>query len=706
MHPNYVLYRPNGGAGPLGSPGPTGTTPTKIRHAYGFDQITFNNGTVTGDGSGTTIAIVDAYDDPTIANDLHQFDLNFGLSDPSVFTKVGQNGGPVPGTDPAGAGNPNGNWEDEEALDVEWAHAIAPKANILLVEANNNATTNLYTAVRYAANQPGVVAVSMSWGGGESSGETGSDTSTFVTPSGHAGVTFVASSGDRGAPPIYPSASPNVLSVGGTHLVLDSSGNITSETGWSGSGGGISSVEAQPSYQQGLVIHNGTSTVNPNGKRATPDVAYDSDPNTGFPVYDSYNNPPPYSGNYGPWEQFGGTSDAAPQWAALLAIADQGRALLHLDPLDGRSQTLPLLYGLSSVDFNDITSGTSLGIPHYSAGAGYDLVTGLGTPLANRVVADLVGPVQGGFEAPNLGTGPTAFQYQPTGTAWAFSTYAGVAANGSGFTAGNPNAPEGTQVAFLQGPSSVSQSVTFAGGIYTLSFNAAQRQNVQFSFQQLQVLIDGNVVETFTPGGTSYTAHTTPRFAVTPGSHTITIAGTDPDGQDNTAFVDGVQLTLLAGVLDPGFEKPNVGTGTFNAFQYQPSGSPWTFGGTAGVAGNGGGFTDGNPNAPDGTQVAFLQGLGSASQAVTFAAGTYSLSFLAAQRGDGNFSSQTFQVLVDGAVVGTFHPADANYASFTTNSFTFSSAGSHTITFVGTDPDGADKDNTALIDSVRLNVAM
>ena len=153
--------------------------------------------------------------------------------------------------------------------------------------------------------------------------------------------------------------------------------------------------------------------------------------------------------------------------------------------------------------------------------------------------------------------------------------------------------------------------------------------------------------------------------------------------------------------MDPGFETPNVGTGTFNSFQYHPSNSPWTFSTGAGVAGNGGGFTDGNPDAPDGTQVAFLQGPSSVSQAVSLAAGTYSLSFSAAQRGDGNYSTQTIQVQVDGTVVGTFTPASASYSAYNTASFTVT-AGAHTITFVGTDPDGADKDNTALIDQVLL----
>ncbi len=255
---------------------------------------------------GTTIAIVDAYDDPNIANDLHQFDLQFGLPDP-VLTKVNQNGGSkLPAA--------NAGWITEIALDVEWAHAIAPGAKILLVEANSNSFNSLLTAVNYARKYAGVSVVSMSWGGAEFSGET-SDDSYFTTPSGHTGVTFVASSGDSGAPPTYPAISPNVLSVGGTTLNVTSQGSYVSESAWSGSGGGISSYESQPAYQKGTVTQ---STV----FRTEPDVAYDADPNTGFPVYDSYNNP-----SSDPWGQWGGTSDAAPQWAALIAIADQERAL-------------------------------------------------------------------------------------------------------------------------------------------------------------------------------------------------------------------------------------------------------------------------------------------------------------------------------------------------------------------------------------------
>jgi hypothetical protein len=165
-------------------------------------------------------------------------------------------------------------------------------------------------------------------------------------------------------------------------------------------------------------------------------------------------------------------------------------------------------------------------------------------------------------------------------------------------------------------------------------------------------------------------------------------------------------MTLLdlspasASLPDPGFELPAVGTGP-SAYQYNPSGSPWVFDSGSGVAGNGSAFTAGNPDAPEGGQVAFLQGTGSFSQALSLAAGTYSLSFFAAQRGNSRASRQTFQVLVDGVVVGTFTPAGTAYTGYATSNFTVG-AGAHTLAFVGLDPDG--QDNTAFLDQVALNL--
>src|SRR5262249_822259 len=153
---------------------------------------------------------------------------------------------------------PNTDWSVEIALDVEWAHAIAPGATILLVEAHSNSYADLLTAVDYARNYPGVAAVSMSWGGNEIGSETSFD-SDFTTPAGHSGVTFFASTGDSGAPALAPSVSSHVVAVGGTSLTVDASGNWIDESGWSGGGGGISTYISQPGYQNNLAIYGASA---------------------------------------------------------------------------------------------------------------------------------------------------------------------------------------------------------------------------------------------------------------------------------------------------------------------------------------------------------------------------------------------------------------------------------------------------------------
>jgi hypothetical protein len=372
---------------PLSGPAPSGGySPAQLAQAYGFNQISF--GGVKGDGTGQTIAIVDAYDDPNIASDLAAFDSGLGIAAPPSFTKVNQTGGTSLPTADTG-------WALEISLDVEWAHGMAPGAKILLVEANSNSLSDLLTAVNFARNQAGVSVVSMSWGSTEFLGESSYD-SYFTTPSGHAGVTFVASSGDGGSSgaPEYPAISPNVIGVGGTNLYLDNSNNYSSETGWSGSGGGLSVYESQPTYQKGVVTQSSTM-------RTTPDVTYNA--GCGMGIYDSY--------GYGGWVNVRGTSAGAPQWAALIAIADQGRALAGQSTLDGPSQTLPKLYALPQSDFHDITSGSN---GAYSSGPGYDLVTGIGTPSANLIAPALID--SSGSSGPTITTPASATPTPVTGT--------------------------------------------------------------------------------------------------------------------------------------------------------------------------------------------------------------------------------------------------------------------------------------------------
>lgn len=403
-HPDFVLFHPaSGNAVPHATSAPTGVTPAVMRHAYGVDATLF--GSVVGDGTGQTIAIIDAYDAPTIVNDLAAFDRQFGLPGTTAaavngfLTRINQNGGST-----LPAADARGGWGVETSLDVEWAHVIAPGARILLVEASSASDTDLNAAINTARNYAGVSVISMSFGSDEYSGAYADD-SLYTTPAGHNGVTFVASSGDSGAYSYssrttrtvsYPASSANVVAVGGTRLTTGTGGTYVSESAWGsgtsswtsgGAGGGISAYEPQPAYQRGVVTQTTT-------RRAVPDIAFDADPASGVPVYDSYDN-----GASTPWLQVGGTSLAAPMWAGVFALVNQDRALNGLGSLNGSSETLPRLYQLPARDFHDITTGSN----GYSAGTGYDLVTGRGTPIVNLLVPDLAGtpttptPILGGF---------------------------------------------------------------------------------------------------------------------------------------------------------------------------------------------------------------------------------------------------------------------------------------------------------------------
>jgi hypothetical protein len=447
----------------------SGYTPQQIQQAYGFDQLASVNGQ-TINGAGETIAIVDAYYDPNITNDANTFNSQFNLP---LFNSAG---GPTLTLVGIGANGPvaasslpqdsSGAWPLETSLDVEWAHAMAPQANILLVEASNqnlSGTGSLIDAVQYAASQTGVVAVSMSWGQNEFSGETSYDSYfqpySSSNPNGYknpSGVTFVAAAGDSGAysGPIYPATSPNVLAVGGTTLggstsptgggttggfggtsgfgstfgsyvygysafartgggLYSGTGSLSvkpdstpgggsssypGETAWSDGGGGAAAYEGEPSYQTNQAsidqtygnpnvetYNQTTGTYSYYNSRMTPDVAYNADPNTGYAIYDSI--AAPAYGTSGGWTEVGGTSAGSPQWAAIVALADQQRGASGGQSLDTNEVQNTLYNTLSNSTtyanvFHDITTGSN----GYSAGTGYDLATGLGTPIVNNLV--------------------------------------------------------------------------------------------------------------------------------------------------------------------------------------------------------------------------------------------------------------------------------------------------------------------------------
>ena len=341
---------------------PTGISPARIRRAYGFSAI-------ANQGAGQTIGIVDAFDDPNIAPDFTHFNSTFGLAPCTTsngcFKKVYASGS-KPAT--------NAGWALEIALDVEWAHVIAPKAKIVLVEASSNSLLALLHAVDVAVQQ-GASVVSMSWGGDEFSTERNYDYHFAIN-----NVTFTVSSGDSGFGTEWPSSSTGVTAVGGTRLSLDSSGNYISETGWNGSGGGLSRYELEPSYQSSFPVPRDSS-----GKRAVPDIAYNASPSSGVPVYSTVL----LNGEKG-WFQVGGTSAGAPQWAGLFAIVNSMRRAAGKATL---SHTNNSIYAIAKADYgkyHDIRSGSS-----GTCGAlcnsvtGYDTVTGIGSPRGSVLIPAL-----------------------------------------------------------------------------------------------------------------------------------------------------------------------------------------------------------------------------------------------------------------------------------------------------------------------------
>jgi len=396
-HTNVRVFLPHGFSPDEAPPfsGYAYETPASLACHYGLVSTTAapscnpNSTTVPPTGGSKTIAIVDAYDDPAASGDLAWFSLQFGvpLTSSSQFQVIWamtadsscSSAGYVP-TDPTGG------WEVEESLDIEWSHAMAPAAKIYLVEACSNYDSDLQQAVLVASNlvqcgsteinpttgvlgkcpvgSAGKGEVSISWGGGEFAGENTANScaslndSCFVTP----GIVYVASSGD--SPGVeYPSVSPNVVSAGGTTVRRNpSTGNFLAEAAWVSGGGGQSAIEARPTYQSSVSAIVGAW-------RGVPDLSFDSDPNTGVWVYDTF---PAEGVEYYEWLIVGGTSVAAPSLAGIINRAGAFAA--------SSSAELTTIYTNKAVttDFTDITNGFCGPYMGFTAGTGYDLCTGVG----------------------------------------------------------------------------------------------------------------------------------------------------------------------------------------------------------------------------------------------------------------------------------------------------------------------------------------
>ncbi len=370
-------------------------TPAQIRTAYGVGTLGLAN-----QGQGVTIAIIDEFDDPKILNDANVFSTQYNLPQfnttggPNLTVYQDQALDPVTSAVGTGVGG-------ETSLDVEWAHAMAPKANILLVEVPATrslpyAFAELLHGIQYAAAQPGVVAASLSYGYTESGigiNNVKILENAYLSSGASSNIAVTVSSGD-GSLPLYPATSPNVIAVGGTSLYLSSArGKYSFETAWGGlggagaGGGGLSSNFAAPSFQ--------TSNGLGYGVRAIPDVSLIADPVTSVSIYDSLDTS---TSNPNPWGAVGGTSLASPILAGEIALAQQNRIAAGL-PILNSAQINSVIYSTYNSPsyltyFRDITLGNNrdvngngtTAVSGYPTTTGYDLATGVGSPIGNMLV--------------------------------------------------------------------------------------------------------------------------------------------------------------------------------------------------------------------------------------------------------------------------------------------------------------------------------
>lgn len=381
-------------------------TPQQVRQGYNVTPLLKAGYT----GAGQSIVIVDSFGSPTLTHDLHMFDQTFGLPDPPALDIRA----PL-GTVPFDSKNTDHvAWAQETTLDVEWAHVIAPSAKIVVLTSPVAETEGVQglpeflQLEEYAVKQHLGTIFSQSWAATEETLFTseGKDLMEsfekfFQDATLKQHMTFLAAAGDFGStnpdlnmkaypyPTVnYPASSPWVTTVGGTSLYLDNDGKYRSETTWNSgigaaSGGGISKYFSAPDYQNDYLPT--ANLVQMHGYRAIPDVAYNADPHTGVPIYISS---VPTPGFY----VFGGTSAGTPQWAGLVAIANQMAG--------GNTQGFlnPRLYAIGSdkqagtIAFHDIMVGDNSqgSIPGYEAHTGWDAVTGWGSPQASELLKRLL----------------------------------------------------------------------------------------------------------------------------------------------------------------------------------------------------------------------------------------------------------------------------------------------------------------------------
>jgi subtilase family serine protease len=382
-------------------------SPQEIRTAYNINPL-LNAGYT---GKGQTIVIIDSFGSPTIEQDLKKFDAGYGLPDPPSFQIIS----PL-GTVPYDPTNDDQvSWAFETSLDVQWAHAIAPEANIVLLTSPVSETQGIAglpefaQLIKYALDHRLGNIISQSWGTAENTLFNDADRHIFnefnalYARAAAQGVTVLGVTGDFGAsnpdtnggffpfPTVqFPGSSPFVTAVGGTSLRTDTRGNYQSETVWNNiplgssfaTGGGISQQFSMPAYQAATLP--GSMKEQLKGHRGVPDMAYSANARTASVLaYCSFLG----AGTEG-FYLFGGTSEGAPQWAGIVAIANQ-YAHHPLGFLNPKLYALGKLHASSF--YHDVTSGNNSGrgVTGYEAAPGWDLTTGWGTPNADALVRAL-----------------------------------------------------------------------------------------------------------------------------------------------------------------------------------------------------------------------------------------------------------------------------------------------------------------------------
>jgi subtilase family serine protease len=702
-HPTAQTVRPD--AIPAGN----GYGPSQFQAAYNLTAAS------AADGSGTTVAVVDAYNDPTAAADLATYRSAAGL--PALtsgqFTQYNQEGAtsPLPATAPA-----DDDWTLEESLDVDMVSAICPLCKIDLVEANNDSGTGLYVAEETAATTLGAKYISNSWGGSESSTDTTYDSEYF----GVSGVVYTASAGDSAysGGVIYPATSPHVVGVGGTTLNTSSNSRGWTESVWEtssteGTGSGCSSNEPQPSWQAALSVITAVCS-----HRVDNDVAADADPNTGAAVYDTTN------GNGG-WNEVGGTSESSPMIAAVFALAGNNG--------NGGDNAADSIYTHTS-NLYDVTSGSNGscgGSILCTAATGYDGPTGWGTPdgltafQSTSTTGNTVTVTNPGSQTGKVGTAASLQISASDSASGQTLTYsatglpAGLSINSStGLITGTPTTAGSNSVTVTakdttgaSGSASFTWTISAATGNTVTVTNPGSQTGKVGTAASLQITAtDSASGQTLTysatglPAGLSISSSTglisgTPTTAAT---YSVTVTAKDTTGASGSASFTWTISSASSGCTaaqllgNPGFETGSI--------------SPWTS--SAGVLADTG---EGVP-AQAGSWLAWLDGYGAAhtdtlAQTVTIPAACVSATFTYWVEVNSTTTNTANKLVLEvlnssGTVVQTVPVATAanngsKYVEYTTSLASYIGQ-KITVKFVGTEVSGG---NTSFFeDSNGLNV--